>query len=125
MRTFRMRHDNLDWLVHVMRDDMFSPPWDGGYGEVIKRLMIERWRAWRRDEWTYVAVGVQLLNLDGEVVDDRTDVLFTIGGIEGDDEEGIMMAARDSADSVITTYDVFKVAMMRATNSTRENDDEV
>lgn len=35
------------------------------------------------------------------------------------------MAARDAADSAITTYDVIKVAMMQAINSARENDDEV
>lgn len=196
MRTFNMRHNNLDWLVHVLHDDSYPTPWGDADGEVIKvrqigarvkrpgevmvnsylaadfsgalaqvrredwgvtgspeaiawaarlfgaevrlpsltrrqkaalatQLVIEHWRAWCRSEWTYVEVGVQLLNLDGEVVGDRTDVLCTLCGIESDDEEGIMMAARDAADSAITTYDVVKVAMMQAINSAKENDDEV
>lgn len=87
------------------------------------RLTIERWRAWCRAEWTHVAVGAQLLNLDGEVVDDENGLRFTIGGVASDDEEGIRMAARDAADDEVATYDVVKVAMMRAINLSEENDD--
>jgi hypothetical protein len=193
MRTFEMRHNNLDWLVHVLHDDTYAIPWrEDADGEVIQvreigagvkrpgevmlnsylaadfsgalaqvrrddwgvtgspeaiawaarlfgvgvrlssltrrqkaalatRLMIERWRAWCHDEWTYVEVGVQLLNLDGEVVD-VSKFSDPICGIESDDEEGVMMAARDSADSEVTTYDAVKVAMMRAINSAEENE---